>query len=689
MAALADSAVLYDVVAAALQFLLAGLILAARPRERVHQALAALFAINGMNPATSVLGLPPPWAALLGSSFLDTFAVLLGLVVVSNFPTPLRGRARSVLLAGTLGVAVAWTGLAIAAGGDLQVRGGDLADALHSVPLAAAGALLFFRTVPSTLALDRGPLQTQSLLVAAAFGLGYARVGASNLGDVLAGTTQLTAWLLAAVLPAAGFAAAIALTRSSRASRPAALLLAGFILAGPVLLVLDRVVQSGTVLSLSEFPGDAVRPAVLAFAMVRFQLVGLPNAAYRFLLPAAAAAFLALVFLKALDGLVEPSGPLPAGNAAGPFLALVVVGGVVAAGAWAFPRLGLAGGGRDPQRLEAYRLSLEKARLEPATPEGEARLEAERRRLAITPEEHDVLAVLLERHVFVPAGSVAALQPGQVLAGRYEVVRELGRGGFGRALLAKDREGGALVVVKELLAPWVDDAAGHKAALRREFEAARDVESPHVAPSVALLEDGAQVRLVRAFVPGRTLREVVQARGALPPAEAARVIADVLRGLEALHARGVLHLDLKPENVVLDERGRAVLIDFGAARVARAPGGGATMGAPTLSQPRAGTLAWMAPEQVLGKAVDERTDVYQAGNLLHYALAGQAPVPEGASAYELERAIVEGAPPAPPSCAGMLAGVHRRALTRDPARRFPSAAAMGEAMEGAALRLPG
>lgn len=672
-----DLVAYYEYTAAGLQFLVAALVLAASPRSRLHQAFAALFALNGLITLNLQLVLAPPRVQLLSAGFLDTFTGLLLLYVLAQFPAPLPSRrARQALRVALPAWGAAWVAFYIAVGGQTEAMSAA-EDALHTLPLVAAAAVLFFHTIPAYLRLQRGPLQTQTCLVAAALGLHFVRLTFSSLRGVLfdPGADQTAPYLLAALAPAAGYAATRLLQEGARSPdhRAKHWFLAVFLVAGAAYFVVDRL------FTLRELSLYVVRPLFVAYAMARFDLFSAPAGARRLLVPAAAGAFLLLAFLvalRALGGDNPPGVGLTAADAVGALLAAALVG---AAAMVLAPRLGLTRGA-DPERIEAYRLALERARLEPPSPEREARLAALRRRLGVREEEHDTLALLLEKHVFVPAGSIAALQPGQVLAGRYEVLRELGRGGFGRALLAKDREGGALVVVKELLAPWVDDAAGHRAALRREFEAARGIGSPHVARSLALLEDGPQVRLVRAFVPGRTLREAVRERGPLSPAEAARVLGDVLAGLEALHAKGVLHLDLKPENVVLDERGRAVLIDFGAARTARAAGG-ATVGAPTLSQPRAGTLAWMAPEQVLGKGVDARTDVYQAGALLHFLLAGRAHVREEASAYELERAIVEGGPPRlPAGVPGPLREAVLKAMAHDPAARFASTKAMAAAM---------
>ena len=255
-------------------------------------------------------------------------------------------------------------------------------------------------------------------------------------------------------------------------------------------------------------------------------------------------------------------------------------------------------------------------------------------------------------------GPGPALRPGDAV-GRFVLVRELGRGGFGRVLEARDPELKRPVALK-LLRPRRGGTPEAEAALHREAEAAAQLQHPNIVTVHDVGRCGAGPFLVMELLRGEPLAERLQ-RGPLPARQAVDVAADVARALAHAHAAGVLHRDLKPANVFLVEGGPAKVLDFGLARAFGRP-------APSGS----GTPGYMAPEQRAGGAEDERTDVFAMGLLLHEMLGGTRS-PAG------EPAALDG-PGVPPALAALVA----RAADPSPARRPESARAFLEALAAVA-----
>jgi serine/threonine-protein kinase len=215
--------------------------------------------------------------------------------------------------------------------------------------------------------------------------------------------------------------------------------------------------------------------------------------------------------------------------------------------------------------------------------------------------------------------TTTALEPGQVLAQRYRVQRLLGKGGMGAVYLADDEVLGELVALKVISSAFAADEQAMITRFRREAAAARKVSSP----SVIRIHDLGEARpgllyLSMEYFAGRTLTEVIHQRGVVPLKDVHDLIAQIGTGLEAAHQAGVIHRDLKPSNVLVGERGMVKLIDFGLATTAVADGLTAT-GAIL------GTPHYMAPEQVRGKTVDARTDIYAFGALAYHLVCGRPP----------------------------------------------------------------
>jgi serine/threonine-protein kinase len=212
-----------------------------------------------------------------------------------------------------------------------------------------------------------------------------------------------------------------------------------------------------------------------------------------------------------------------------------------------------------------------------------------------------------------------SLEPGQVLAQRYRIQRLLGKGGMGEVYLADDEVLGELVALKVISSAFAADEAAMVTRFRREAASARRVSSP----SVIRIHDLGEARpgllyLSMEYFAGRTLTEVISQRGVVPLKDVQDMLVQIGAGLEAAHQAGVIHRDLKPSNVLVGERGMIKIIDFGLATTT--VGDGLTATGAML-----GTPHYMAPEQVRGKPVDARTDIYALGALAYHLVCGRPP----------------------------------------------------------------
>jgi eukaryotic-like serine/threonine-protein kinase len=266
--------------------------------------------------------------------------------------------------------------------------------------------------------------------------------------------------------------------------------------------------------------------------------------------------------------------------------------------------------------------------------------------------------------------------------GRYRILHKLGQGGMGVVYAAEDPSLGRRVALKTIT--HSDDESRRR--FQREARAAASVSHPNACQIFEIGEDAGRLFIAMELLDGEPLSERLK-RGPLTLAESLRLGREMLAALDALHAQGVIHRDVKPSNVFLTSRGTKIL-DFGLARPLSSDSGGALSLESDLTRSGliVGTPRYMAPEQVLGDPIDVRTDVFAAGAVLFEALAGRVAFP-GTKSVEVMHATLHEQPPAlagPPAVVA-FDRVVRRALAKSPAERYPTAIAMSRDLEAIPL----
>ncbi|HET9016011.1 MAG TPA: serine/threonine-protein kinase [Thermomicrobiaceae bacterium] len=263
-----------------------------------------------------------------------------------------------------------------------------------------------------------------------------------------------------------------------------------------------------------------------------------------------------------------------------------------------------------------------------------------------------------------------------LLAGRYEIVEPLGDGTFSETYRAVDLATSMPVAVKVLREQFTRDHAV-VARFEREARAAAAVHHPNVVRVLASGHDRNRWFIVMELVEGGTLKQRIQQAAPLPVADALALTQQLLQGLAAIHAAGIVHRDVKPQNVLLTPDGTAKLTDFG---IARAADVGLTETGVAL-----GTAAYMAPEQAVGAPLGPPADLYAVGVILFELLTGTLPFP-GDQPVAVLYQQVHTPPPRPralnPGVPRWLEGVVLRALAKDPGRRYPDAASLARALAG-------
>jgi serine/threonine-protein kinase len=260
---------------------------------------------------------------------------------------------------------------------------------------------------------------------------------------------------------------------------------------------------------------------------------------------------------------------------------------------------------------------------------------------------------------------------GQVLDGRYRIESRIARGGMATVYVARDIRLDRTVAIKVMHAGLAAD----EEFVRRfigEAKAAAALSNPNVVAVYDQGTDGEHVFLVMEYVRGRTLRDLLTARGRLGPREALEVMQPVLAALGAAHRAGLVHRDVKPENVLITEDGQAKVADFGLARAETATG-------MTKTGMIIGTVGYLAPEQVLSGSADVRSDVYAAGTMLFELVTGELPHRGDTPLAVAYKHVNEAVPPPSTLVPGLphrLDALVVRATARQPAERPQDANAM-------------
>ena len=253
----------------------------------------------------------------------------------------------------------------------------------------------------------------------------------------------------------------------------------------------------------------------------------------------------------------------------------------------------------------------------------------------------------------------------ELLAGRYSIERELGRGGMGIVLLARDVALDRPVAIK-LLPPHLATQPAERDRFLQEARTAAGLAHPNIVPIHLVEARGELVFFVMGFVDGETLRDRVERAGPLPPRLAMKLLQEVAWALGYAHQRGVIHRDVKPDNIMIERATeRALVTDFGIALGTRA--------AESAGGPVVGTARFMSPEQACGEPVDARSDLYSLGATFFYALTGRAPFEGTNLPAILTKHVYETAPLVQtlrPELPAKLAAVVDRLLRKAPAERF-------------------
>ncbi len=268
------------------------------------------------------------------------------------------------------------------------------------------------------------------------------------------------------------------------------------------------------------------------------------------------------------------------------------------------------------------------------------------------------------------------LDIGAVLAGRYELLKLIGQGGMGAVYKARDKELDRVVALK-LIRP---ELAKNPEVLRRfkqELILARQVTHKNVIRIFDLGQSDGIKFITMDFVEGQDLRSLLLEKSKLAPEQAARIMLQICRALEAAHAEGVIHRDLKPQNIMLDASGRILVMDFGIARSAYLPG-------MTQTGALIGTPEYMSPEQGRGEPLTERSDLFSMGIIFYELLTGKSPYHSDTPLATLWKRMTEKVTPPvvlDPTLPQALSNIVVKALEIEPKNRFASAREMAQQLE--------
>jgi serine/threonine-protein kinase len=284
------------------------------------------------------------------------------------------------------------------------------------------------------------------------------------------------------------------------------------------------------------------------------------------------------------------------------------------------------------------------------------------------------------------------MQEGQIFQQRYRIGREIGRGSFGIVYIADDLESGGVVAIKVLL-PWVRHDEGLRHRLKREAKLTQMLSSPHAVRIRDLDEtpDG-DLFIVMEYLDGEELSKLMHREGRLRPERAADIGRQALHALGEAHRLGVIHRDLKPQNIFVGQSGSgrdfAKLLDFGIAKVAGTDDGSGVRETTRLTRPGnvLGTPAYMSPEQCQGESLTPASDFYSLGVVMYEMLTGRPPFDDMNQVQILVMHAVQPPPPLPAAVASLPVGrAIMRALSKDPQERFGTAEEFSAAIAGRSI----
>ncbi len=272
-----------------------------------------------------------------------------------------------------------------------------------------------------------------------------------------------------------------------------------------------------------------------------------------------------------------------------------------------------------------------------------------------------------------------SLQPGTVIAGRYEVIKCLGSGNMGLVYACKHRELSGHIVAIKVLFPEVAQDKIAAARFRNEIFASYGVSHPNVVRAYEYLREGELQAYTMEYVGGGDLADRLGDRDTLMPiADIVRILAEISAGLQAIHDAGIVHRDMKPENVLLTKDGHVKIADFGIARTGTGPRltehGGVV-----------GTIEYVSPEYMLNSQVDWRSDIYAMGIIAYEMITGEAAF-QGESVYATMTKKLKEDPLPPsrkrPECPSRLDAIVLKAMARNPEARYQSAAEVFHDLQG-------
>ncbi|MGC2059604.1 MAG: protein kinase, partial [Candidatus Sulfotelmatobacter sp.] len=264
--------------------------------------------------------------------------------------------------------------------------------------------------------------------------------------------------------------------------------------------------------------------------------------------------------------------------------------------------------------------------------------------------------------------SAAVRQIGEVLGGRYEILQLLGEGGMGAVYKAMDRELNRPVALK-LIRPQLASNPSILARFKQELLLAHQVTHKNVIRIYDLGDADGVKFITMEFVEGEDLRALILQKRKFPPEEAVEIIQQVCRALEAAHGVGVIHRDMKPQNIMRDRSGRILVMDFGLARTVQGDG-------MTQTGALVGTMEYMSPEQALAKELDQRSDLFSVGLILYELLTGQTPFRAESAVASLIKRNQERAIPVSDhdgTIPRALSNIVSKCLERDPSLRYQTA----------------